>query len=57
MEVRPQGLVPAIGKIESLITWTQGNLPGGVPSIVSQAAYVVAIQTNHRLPIERKAEA
>ena len=54
MEVRPQGLVPAIGKIASLINWTQDNLPGGVPSIVSRAAYVVAIQTIEGSPISLK---
>ncbi len=54
MEVRQRGLVPAIGKIADLITWTQDNLPGGVPSIVSQAAYIVAIQTIEGCPISLK---
>ena len=54
MEVRKRGLVPAIGKIASLISWTQDNLPGGVPSIVSQAAYIVAIQTIEGSPISLK---
>jgi len=54
VDLRQRGLVPAIGKIASLITWTQDNLPGGVPSIVSQAAYVVAIQTIEGSPISLK---
>ncbi len=54
MELRQRGLVPAIGKIGSLITWTQDNLPGGVPSIVSQAAYIVATQTIEGNPISLK---
>ena len=54
MEVRQRGLAPAIGKIASLITWAQDNLPGGVPSIVSQAAYIVAIQTIEGSPISLK---
>lgn len=54
MEVGKQGLAPVIGKIASLITWTQDNLPGGVPSIVSQAAYVVATQTIAGNPISLK---
>ena len=54
MELRQRGLVPAIGKIANLINWTQDNLPGGVPSIVSQAAYVVAIQTIEGSPISLK---
>jgi len=54
VELRQRGLVPAIGKIANLITWTQDNLPGGVPSIVSQAAYVVAIQTIEGSPISLK---
>jgi len=54
VEVGQRGLVPAIGKIANLITWTQDNLPGGVPSIVSQAAYVVAIQTIEGSPISLK---
>lgn len=54
MEPRQRGLVPAIGKIANLIAWTQDNLPGGVPSIVSQAAYVVAIQTIEGSPISLK---
>jgi hypothetical protein len=47
-------LVPAIGKIANLINWTQDNLPGGVPSIISQAAYVVAIKTIEGSPISLK---
>jgi len=54
VEVRQQGLVPAIDKIADLITWTQDNLPGGVPSIVSQAAYIVAIRTIEGSPISLK---
>jgi len=54
VELRQRGLVPAIGKIASLITWTQDNLPGGVPSIVSQAAYIVATQTIEGNPISLK---
>ena len=54
MEVGQQDLVPAIGKIADLINWTQDNLPGGVPSIISQAAYVVAIQTIEGNPISLK---
>ena len=54
MDLRQRGLVPAIGKIASLINWTQDNLPGGVPSIVSQAAYIVATQTIEGNPISLK---
>ena len=54
MEVGQRGLVPAIGKIANLINWTQDNLPGGVPSIISQAAYVVAIKTIEGSPISLK---
>jgi DNA-binding MarR family transcriptional regulator len=54
VEVEQRGLAPAIGKIGDLITWTQPNLPGGVPSIVSQAAYIVAIQTIEGCPISLK---
>ena len=54
MEVRKRGLVPAIGKIASLISWTQDNLPVGVSSIVSQAAYVIAIQSIEGNPISLK---
>jgi len=54
VEVGQRGLVPAIGKIANLINWTQDNLPGGVPSIISQAAYVVAIKTIEGSPISLK---
>jgi len=54
VEVRKRGLVPAIGKIASLISWTQDNLPVGVSSIVSQAAYVIAIQSIEGNPISLK---
>lgn len=54
MEPRQRGLVPAIGKIASLISWTQDNLPVGVASIVSKAAYIVAIRTIEGSPISLK---
>ena len=54
MDLRQRVLVPAICKIASLITWAQDNLPGGVPSIVSQAAYIVAIRAIEGNPISLK---
>ena len=54
MDVGQRGLLPAIGKIADLITWTQDNLPGASPSIVSQAAYVIATQTIEGNPISLK---
>lgn len=45
----------ALSKISSLLCWTQVNLPSSSPAIISQAAYVIAVQTVSGNPISLKA--
>ena len=45
----------AILKITGLLNWTQENLPGAVPTLVAQTAYIAAERTVAGSPISLKA--
>jgi len=51
----PQEVARCLEKIPRLLSWTQWNLPGTPPPIVSQAAYLAADQTVEDNPMSLKA--
>jgi len=51
----PQEAETCLEKISGLLSWSQGNLPGTAPPIVSQVAYLAAVHTAEGSPTSLKA--
>ena len=51
----PQEATRDLEKISKLLSWTQNNLPSAPPPIISQAAYLAAVQTVEGSPMSLKA--
>lgn len=51
----PLEVTKGLEKIAKFLSWTQNNLPGTPPPIVSQAAYLAAVRTVEGSPMSLKA--